>query len=461
MKFLREYRNSLGVKFAVLSASLLVSLVVLEGGLRLTGFAITSSRQREFLPPFEERVYHVDETFERYRPKAKRDRLILTFGDSLTNGGNVKSYHSYPYYLYEKFADAGERAAVYNLGYCEDSTFGVSMKLKHYFQTHTAEQMPDAVVILVGAADLFNIPLVRQRKLKDDTFWHDVLPTGWVYSLRLYKVYRHIKLNLAVRAGVQGQGSDPRSTEEKFAILKSVYERHKKNMDEDPRQDLAADLVAEVEAAFPEDVRQANLDIEVPGDFADLLTDYASRVYTTQHRYDEFFGLLLDLAQTFPEDFWNDYFNSPNYHFIQTYQVQSKYTADDVLKVLAKMEGRHPDLARNDYFLHFRKVLVDRDEMDRYVDRKRMETWDEIVRLSREKNVKVVLQNYPVAYKGANRIISRVAKKYDLPLIDNRKFFSNLIAKDGREKYLEDDDHLKPIGNRMLAQNVYEALIGL
>ena len=52
---------------------------------------------------------------------------------------------------------------------------------------------------LVGAADLFNIPLVRERQLKDGSFWHDVLPRGWIYSLRLYKVYRHIKLNLTSR----------------------------------------------------------------------------------------------------------------------------------------------------------------------------------------------------------------------------------------------------------------------
>lgn len=445
------------VKFAVLGGSLLFCLAVLEAGLRLTGFAVTAARQREFVPPFEERVYHVDETFERYRPEAKRDRLILTLGDSLTNGGNVKSYHSYPYYLYRNFADAGEWTAVYNLGYCEDSTFGVALKLKHYLETNPPEQLPDAVVILVGAADMFNIPLIRERKLKDDTFWYDVLPRGWLYTLRLYKVYRHIKLNLAARHGIDAGGA-PASNEEKFKLLLDVYEQHKKSLDGDPHRNLAPELAAKIETAFADDIQQADFDIEVIGDFTDLLTDYAGRFYQLQHRYDDLFALLLDIAQTFPEDFWNDYFNSANYHFTQAYRVQSRYTADDVLKVLRESEKKHPQLAHNEYFRHFRKILLDREEMDRYVDRKRLETWDEIVRMSREKNVKVVVQNYPVTYKSANRIIAQVAKKYDLPLIDNEKFYSELFAKEPRTKYMEDDDHLKPVGNQLLAQNVYAAL---
>ncbi|MCH8005354.1 MAG: hypothetical protein IH888_03880, partial [Planctomycetes bacterium] len=224
-------------------------------------------------------------------------------------------------------------------------------------------------------------------------------------------------------------------------------------------EELAPELVEQLEKNFPGDIQQADYDIGIPGDFTDLLTDYAGRVYTTQHRYDEFFGLLLDIAETFPRDFWNDYFNSSNYHFVQTYQVQSKYTADDVLKVLRAAREKHPNLENNSYFRHFEKILLDREEMDRYVDRKRLETWDEIVRMSREKGVKVILQNYPVAYKGANRIIREVAKKHGLPVIDNRAFFGGLMEKEGRTKYMEDDDHLKPVGNRLLAKNVYQALI--
>lgn len=457
--FIEKYKNALRMKLAIFCASLFVCLALLEGGLRVTGFALESARQREFIPPFDEKVYHVDETFERYLPERTRDRLVLAFGDSLTNGGNVKSYNSYPYYLYKNFSDSSDRTAVYNMGYCEDSTFGVSLKLKNYLKTHSAEQIPDAVVILVGAADLFNIPLINERKLKDDTFWHDVLPRGF-YNLRLYKVYRHIRLNLSMRRVIRPE-SDASATAEKYAILSGVYKKYKEASGGEEGAELPSELATIVEENFPEDIRQADLDVEIPGDFADLLTDYAGRVYTTQHRYDDFFTLLLDVAETFPRDFWNDYFNSPNYHFIQTYQVQSKYTAEDVLARLKPGERKHPDLRHNEYYRHFQRILRDREEMDRYVDQKRMETWDEIVRLSREKNVQVVLQNYPVAYKGANKIIEQVAKKYGLPLIDNQTYFEELIAREGREKYLEDDDHLKPVGNQLLARRIYDVLKSL
>jgi hypothetical protein len=37
-------------------------------------------------------------------------------------------------------------------------------------------------------------------------------------------------------------------------------------------------------------------------------------------------------------------------------------------------------------------------------------------------------------------------------------FFGELIEKEGRTKYMEDDDHLKPVGNEALAKRVFQTL---
>ncbi|MFH2203281.1 MAG: GDSL-type esterase/lipase family protein [Elusimicrobiota bacterium] len=449
---MEKYRNSRGAKLAVFTGSLLLCLAAAELGLRLTGFAVTSSRQREFLP--DEGLHH-DDSFERFNPRREGDYLVLTFGDSLTNGGNVRSRQSYPYYLYQSFADAGRRAAVYNLGYCEDSTFGVALKLKNYLRTAGPERKPDAIVILVGAADLFNIPLLRARRLRDDAFWHDVPPGGGWYSLRLYKVYRHIRLSLATPRSVPG--ADRKTNEEKLALLRKVFEQLKHG------GPLAPASARELRAAFGGDVQHGDFDFESVPDFLEMMSNYAGRVYTVRHRYDEFFALLLDMAVSLPRDFWPDLAvsdNTASYNLIQTYRVQSRFTAQEVRAALVKSKDMHPALAANEHFQHFMKLLEDREEMNEYVDRKRMEAWDEIARLAREQQITLILQNYPVVYKSANRIIGRVAEKHGLPLIDNRSRFGELIAKDGREAYLVDDDHLTPAGYEQLARGVYAALAG-
>ncbi|MFH2203282.1 MAG: hypothetical protein ABIJ96_09230 [Elusimicrobiota bacterium] len=460
MKQLGKFNNSLGVKLAIFGASLFVCLAVVEAGLRLTGYAVTASRQRRFVPPFADAADDDDVTFERYRADGKRELLILALGDSLTNGGNVASYHSYPYFLYKNFAQAGRRTSVYNMGYCEDSTFGSAMKLKAYIQTHPADELPDAAVFLVGAADMFNIPLIQQGHFRDDTYWQDMLPQGGLRALRLYKVYRHIRLNLGVRRGVGGAPADRTASERKLAVLLDAYQRHKGK-----RGPLAPELVEKIEAAFADDLRYSPLDFSRTAEFLDLLTSYAGRVYTASHRYDKFFGLLLDVAVAFPRDFWaepgvNDE-DTANYNLVQAYRVQSARTADEILKVLERSAAEHAYLRGNDSFRHFQSILLHRDKVDRQVDRMREEAWDEIVRLAREKGIQVVLQNYPVTYKSANEVLRRVAERHQLPLIDNARFFAELIAKDGRAKYFEDDDHLTPLGNELLARNVYEKLAGL
>ncbi|MFH2203274.1 MAG: SGNH/GDSL hydrolase family protein [Elusimicrobiota bacterium] len=454
-RFLNKYKHSPGVKLTVFLVSLLICLALLEAGLRATGFALTASRQREFLPPYDEGEHDADDTFERYRPPNGRTRLILAFGDSLTNGTNVKSYHSFPYFLYRRFIDAGMPAAVYNMGKCEESTFGAAAKLKRYLETEGAQRPPDAVVVLVGAADIFNLPLMRERMREEGGRWHDVLPAGWLYRLRIYKVFRHLRLRWRHRRA--GGKTEPNS-DEKFALLLGVYREHRKLMAGDPQRALAPELTARLRPVFGAEARRYELDLRRAGDFMELLADYAGRVYTRQSRYDDYFALLLEIAGAFPAGFWTDAFDGANFQFVQTYQVQSRYTAADVLRVLDRSRREHPGLGENKDFRSFHKLLTDREEVERYVNRLRMESWDEMVRLCREKGVRLVLQNYPVAYQSANTAIQRIAEKHKLPLIDNRAVFGALIERAGRGDYLEDNDHLTPAGNRVLADNVYAEL---
>lgn len=450
--FLKKHKNSLVVKLSVLSVSLLFCLALLEIGLRTVGYWLTARQERSFIPPYEEGGYDADDVFERYKPGSQGSHLLLAFGDSLTNGGNVKSYHSFPYYLYQELNDGGIKSAVYNLGKCEESTFGVVGKLRNYLETNPPEQMPDAMVVLVGAADLFNLPLVRERKMNEGGYWRDVLPEGWLYRSRIYKVFRHIRMGLSLRRSPDAEGD----VEEKFKLLKDVYQNHKRRHGAHER--LSDSAVARIEPIFGDEAMRYDLDIRRVGDFMELLTDYASRVYSQEVRYDDFFSLLMDIQASYPLHFWTDFFDAANYHFVQIYQVQSKYTSQEVLLALDRSAKRHPELLENESYRTFHGFLEERGEIENYIEGRRLEAWSEIVELSRKKNVRLILQNYPVEYKSANGFLERVAKKYGIPLVDNRALFAKLIAESGRSKFLEDNDHLTPEGNRRMAENVFRTI---
>lgn len=417
---------------------------------------LDSSRQRRFTPPYDEKPYDVDYTFERYRAGRTRG-LLLAFGDSLTNSGNVRSYESFPYHLFRTLSDAGAPRAVYNMGYCEDSTFGALAKLRAYLADEENPR-PDAAIVLAGAADLFNLPLVQHQMLKDDSFWHDALPGGWLYRLRLYKVYRHLRLAWTLRAPEGDRTGSPEEDDAKLARLLAVFAEHKQTLGGDELRPLAPELVRRVRADFADDIERFHLEADSPGDFTDMLLSYASVVYARKTRYDEFFALLLEVARAFPRSFWTNHFDAANYYFVQAYQAQSKYTAGAVLAELDAAAAKHPEIARRDSFRSFRRLLTDREAVERFVDRRRYEAWDEIARLARERGFKLVLQNYPVEYPGANRVLEAVARKHDLPLVDNRALFARLIARDGRAPYIEDSDHLTPYGYEIMARNAARTL---
>lgn len=446
------------MKAAVFGASLLFCLLILEGGLRLAGFALASSRVRSFTPPYDEGGYDAEFDIQERYASSRRRRLILAFGDSLTNAGNVKSYESYPYFLYKSLADSGEGAAVYNMGYCEESTFGVARKLKDYLENDRRHGVPDAVIVLVGAADLYNLLFVRERMAAGKGPWRDMLPTSALSNLRIAKLYRFIAMNLALRAGARRAKGSAESAAENLERLLEIYAAHKKGLGADPRQPLDPAFVEELGRMFPGEVERYGADLSKISEFIELLVDQASLAYHPRLRYDEFFALLLDIAHVFPAQFWSNGFDPASYFFLQAYRVQSRFSAKDVLKEMDRAAAKHPQLKSDESYRRFRRVFADRRALDRMADGRRLKAWEEIVRLCRERGIRLVLQNYPVEYQSANRMIAQVAKKYQLPLIDNRGRFAALIAKEGRAKYLEDNDHLTPLGYEILSQNVLRTL---
>ncbi len=135
----------------LLLAGILAAVALLEGGLRLAGWAA--------------RRY-----WESARQQTRQGggRVILCVGDSLTYGLGALPENSYPRQLERLLrAETGRPYTVFNAGVCGDNTRLVLDRLP----ARLVETRPDVVLVLVGSANLWNFSGSPQPGA--DAWWED------------------------------------------------------------------------------------------------------------------------------------------------------------------------------------------------------------------------------------------------------------------------------------------------
>tara|TARA_Y100000590_G_scaffold469529_1_gene657602 strand:- start:41399 stop:42730 length:1332 start_codon:yes stop_codon:yes gene_type:complete len=429
-------------KISLSFISLVLSLVLLEGGLRLAGAYIVQESGQSYTPYEESSDYSRDEVYEKFGTK-KVSGTILAIGDSFTNAGNVKSFHSYPYYLYELFSKTKQPKSVLNMGLCEDSTFGVKDRLKEFIKDNKTN-LPESVVMLVGSADKFErFEIESDDKLKLD--WYEVNPPSFYKSLRIYKVFRHIKLSLMHKYLLGSEEIE----EGDFDQVKNVYlELKEKSLKKEYKfnEDV---YLAKLPNGFKKYCEGLNISFSTAKEMIHSTLIYMTKILSSNLRHDDAFYWLVDLAKTFPEEFWSGKFEDAYYRIIQVYQIQSKYDAEFVLTQFNEKTSSHK------YFKEFFQMIKEQEAVDTYVDRKRMEAWKEIIEVTKKNKIKLYVMNYPSDYKSANEIIGQVVSSNNVHFINNNQYFKDIIKKEGRAKILEDDDHLTPFGYKLLAEHIF------
>ncbi len=468
-------------KIILLLLGLFLGLLLLEGGLRLAGFVVSGLQTDTYVPSessyIKELRYKRDDSYEAYGHAApgkistgKQFHKILCVGDSFANGGNARSFQTYPFYLFKMLEKSDTPSMVLNMGKCESTTFGAAQRIEHLFKnTNDPAELPDLVVFIVGSADKYNVsPGFRDDMKWVKVDWHKDPPRYWYQDLRLYKLYRYLKLAFSSRKLTRELKNRSLVTEKEILAYRELYRDFKDNHPRRPQvpeaeynrtlRRLAADFKGMAIQHFSAANNEYN-EFDKPEAVLNSITTGLVIIYAGKKRHDEALALILDVEKHFPREFWSDetlfYLR---YNLFQIFQLQSKYTAEMLAAQLQRGLEKHPELNDLSVFKDFYDMVSNQDQFDQMVDQKRMATWDKIVTMCREKKVKIILQNYPSDYKSANRIIAAVAEKYDLPLIDNHRIFDRLIAEEGREKYLEDDDHCTPEGYEVLAGKVYELI---
>ena len=170
------------------------------------------------------------------------------------------------------------------------------------------------------------------------------------------------------------------------------------------------------------------------------------------NHYGEALDQLLEIQKELP-GLWDTH--SFRYFVNQTFTKQSKHGAQHISSLMQKIESQKPR------FNAFKKKFKNRSAYEEAVRVNRLKVWDQIILFAKEKNIKLIIQNYPSDYYEVNQDLQKVITKHGVPFIDNHSQFKMLISKEGRTKYLADDDHATPLGYRMISENVKNKVLDL
>lgn len=475
-----KHRYSLTTRLTISLVSLLVSLTVLEVGLRLAGNAYLA---RTVTP-----VSAVDRDPETTR--------ILCIGDSFTFGGLTGRHETYPVYLQEMLdanPSAG-RAQVFNQGVCEYN----SWQLLQFLPEWIAVYDPQVVVVLVGSANLFNpwgydfesagalgrlgrslsglrvVKLARlihvngsAKLLSSDARESDLAGRnygldGHYVSATVYqeaKGYLHEKMAIVEpdpTDAVQdvwyifNQGYPEAALEQCAYILQGAV----------GHQELLAAMgyfnYARGEFALAEGYYVRALELHPLSRFvrgqASFFYSNAGRDCIRLGRYDEAVDYLFKAIEQNPDDEYHYYAMS------RAFGLQSRYSAEDVAERCRALMEADATLRQNQKLLNHLEMFEVRSDWEERVGEWLERDLEDIRRQVARSGATLVVQNYPVSYPHANARLQALAQEHGLPLVDNLSRFEEVVARHGRESYLLDDDHCTPGGHRLMAGHVYEVL---
>ncbi len=480
-RMLRSRARTISLRFKLLISfvSLILFLTAAEIGLRFAGYLYVYNHIYDAIPlggPYDDG--RGDERPSGI-PSGRPTRTILCVGDSFTVGSKVGKTQTYPALLQSRLAalwpDVDVR--VYNKGICEATT-GV---VKKHLASWIREYRPDAIILLVGAANRFN-PI-------DYELWADANAWTMMKSsfthLRIFKVARAIWLS-----------------ESRHRVLQTIYPGYMRHeaciYHQEFDRALASDgavrrywseyrggelgaAIASAESASREATsepsriealfaltrfRIENGDLEEAAGLLDgPLAQVPASDETTNCRA-FYYGLMCGgyfSTKHYDPDRMIDYclaaadldpFNSMYFYGVaRAFDVQSRYDARAIHDRWVGLGEKYPDLADFEWYRDYLRLFADKTAWDAGVSEWIRRDLEEIVDESRASGVQVILQNYPVDYAVANTALEELATRKSLTLADHRSRFASL---EPRSDFLFDDDHATVRGNEEMVSLLVE-----
>ena len=173
-------------KIALITFGFSLSILILEIGLRLTGYLMISAREVPL------GVNEARESFLVSKEESGKIK-IMTLGDSTTNGGTMPLENTYPFLLFNLLEKSiyKDKTTVANHGRCEYNT---SMTLNQ-IKSELDDYDPEIVILLTGEADRFN-PQGLEESFKEEAWSNESFFKAYLLKFRVYKLIRGIVLNM-------------------------------------------------------------------------------------------------------------------------------------------------------------------------------------------------------------------------------------------------------------------------
>lgn len=149
----------------------------------------------------------------------------------------------------------------------------------------------------------------------------------------------------------------------------------------------------------------------------------------------------------------------PLFLMTSMFEMQSRYSAQDVLAVLDRAVARNPLLAHEPTFRAYREYFQNKGTWDRKQQKWLKDDLENMAVFCRRKGINLIILNYPFTFVGANDLLADLAKRHGLPFVDLYRQFSELIGRNGKWTYIQSDGHhCTAEGNRIVAESVFKKI---
>ncbi len=414
--------NILGRQRILVScAGILAALFLLEIGLRLTGFLYLQSRMSISQVPME---------------RQGRPYVILCLGNSYTVGNGAPAGQSYPNQLQRMFDASVEdrRIVVINGGVGAQTTAHLLSSLRSTIDAIK----PKLDLILLQTGQVNWSLFYKYSDYLERESGHRSIFSKFLFRLNdlahessaVYKLGWHlcsgIRNKLRNDNDVDQSGGVCREFSIQIANQDPVLFRDKQNM-------------AKAINCFESNISD---NPHFPLNYSNI-----GQIYLQQQNYKEALKWFMKTVEADPSSRIN-----PGYSLIRNIRnIPGKKNVEINIQIdafITQFKKKDPVNAKN--FL-----LSSDDEIGRWVE----SDVKEIIRVSRQRGIKIILQDYPMAHP-VNRILYKIALETGVPFVNNHDVFKEKMMHGmAKQDLFVPDGHCNANGYGVMALNVYNKIM--
>jgi|GEM_PF-1357475 len=387
-------------------------------------------------------------------PATSHTYTVICLGNSYTYGSGAPKGSRYPDFL-QQMSDRQlpkSNVRINNRGVVALNT----AELVYELENLTGDLHPDMVILQIGEANRMNRyrfgDYLKREKIHSNELRSVYLRAQDIgYHFKVYKLVIFLRYSIKELFESKMNAREPRPMEYS-ELLRWLNDSMVAVMDEG--RNMSSVFNDEKRICLATDVfKKATQD-----DPSNPINYYAlGRLYCIQGQFDKGLETFIKGIRINPS--YRGEIENRNYIGLRRLH---EYSHDDKLhqkirSFMREFSRTHPAEAVN-------LMKLDDEEILNWISA----DIDEIVKVLRERNIRIILQNYPPALgKGTNAewrmkvntLLREKAEDLCLPFVDNEKLFTEAFKADVDRSYYAADGHCNWKGYQLMAKNVFEVVV--